>query len=235
MDSDVPGPICVVIDDREESSGLLEEVAARWAPTYVARLDVGDVRIGDRVVVERKTIVDLVTSLRDGRFWKQLGVLARTCEAPLLVIEGTDAVPAAALHPAALRGILLTLALGLRVPILRTLDVRETTAFLVHAAHLETRRAAKYGTRSEPPRSAARLSLDILGAIPGIGADRARRLLRRFGTARAALDADAKDLLSVDGIGPELARRLSRLDQPAPTSAPPAKSDAPPTPPPPSP
>ena len=192
-------------------------MAERWPATYVAHLDVGDVRIGDRVVVERKTVTDFVASLRDRRLWTQLPVLARVCEAPLLIVEGADAVPAASLPPDALRGILLTIALSLRIPILRTLDVQETTEFLVRAAKQESARAAKYGTRSEPPRSAARLSLDILGAIPGIGADRARRLLRRFGTARAALDADPKDLLSVDGIGPVLARRLEHLDQPTPT------------------
>lgn len=49
-----------------------------------------------------------------------------------------------------------------------------------------------------------------LNMLPGIGPIRCRRLMRHFGCAQATLKADRKSLLEVEGIGPELARTLTR-------------------------
>ncbi len=53
-------------------------------------------------------------------------------------------------------------------------------------------------------RGKAQLHSD-LDSIPGIGPQRKRRLLHRFGSVRRIREADAQELAAVPGIGPELA------------------------------
>jgi ERCC4-type nuclease len=48
----------------------------------------------------------------------------------------------------------------------------------------------------------------VLQALPGVGPDRAKRLLAHFGSVRACLSADAEALAEIDGIGPATARRI---------------------------
>ncbi len=61
-------------------------------------------------------------------------------------------------------------------------------------------------------RSALRQALT---SVPGVGEERARALLRRFGSAAAVLRATPEDLATTAGIGPEIAGRIrAALDQP---------------------
>jgi ERCC4-type nuclease len=48
----------------------------------------------------------------------------------------------------------------------------------------------------------------MLQGLPGIGPDRAARLLDEFGSVEAVLTAAREDLLTVDGIGPVTARGI---------------------------
>jgi DNA processing protein len=56
----------------------------------------------------------------------------------------------------------------------------------------------------------------IVNLVPGIGPVMVKRLVDRFGTLDRALVAREADLRSVEGIGPELARKLSSWETTAP-------------------
>jgi hypothetical protein len=72
VSTDIAAPhVAVIVDDREGRSGLAAAIAARGRDVTVARLDVGDVAIGDRVLVERKSIADFVASVVDRRLFDQ--------------------------------------------------------------------------------------------------------------------------------------------------------------------
>jgi DNA excision repair protein ERCC-4 len=53
--------------------------------------------------------------------------------------------------------------------------------------------------------------LRILQSLPGVGPDRAKRLLERFGTVRARFVALPTELLEVEGIGPKTAAAIGRV------------------------
>jgi DNA excision repair protein ERCC-4 len=211
---DGPLPLRVTVDDREARSGLAAAVGALWPAVYVGRLAVGDVEIGSRVVVERKTVADLVASLEDGRLFQQARALTQTAASPLLVVEGEDALDAAVLTARSLRGVLLTLVTGFRLPVLRTGSVEETAVFVAHIAEQEARRAARWtGATGERPRAVPRpdrTALDVLGAIPGVADTRARRLLEQFGSVGAVLGAGPRELDEVPGVGPRTAAAVRR-------------------------
>lgn len=201
-------PVPIVVDDREQAAGLADVLATRWSPVYTARLDVGDVEIGPRIVVERKTVADFAASLADGRLFHQARRLAAGVEAPLLVVEGADGLPTHPRPATALRGVLAALLVGFRLSLLRTLSRDETVEFLVTIARHESRRQARTSSGTSPPRPAQRVQLDVLGAIPGIGDVRARRLLRRFGSVPAVLGAPSDARTEVEGVGPTSAAAI---------------------------
>jgi hypothetical protein len=53
--------------------------------------------------------------------------------------------------------------------------------------------------------------LRVLQNLPGVGPDRAKRLLERFGTVRSCFDASKTELLKVKGIGPKIAEAIEQV------------------------
>jgi len=50
-----------------------------------------------------------------------------------------------------------------------------------------------------------------LQSLPGVGPDRAKRLLERFGTVRACFGASTEELMDVEGIGSKTAASIERV------------------------
>lgn len=205
-DSAEPARLTVVVDDRERRPGLADELARLGRRVAVGRLPVGDAEIGPRVLVERKTVADFVLSVEDGRLFEQAWALRGACRRPLLVVEGEDAYDAARLSPRSLRGILAALLVGNGVPLLRTASIAETAEWIEVIARREERRLAR--NRADVAPTDARVAMDVLGAIPGVGDGRARRLVERFGSVRAVFTADEDALCEVPGIGSVTARSI---------------------------
>jgi DNA excision repair protein ERCC-4 len=158
------------------------------------------------VLVERKTVADFVLSVEDGRLFEQAWALRGASRRPLIVVEGEEPYDAARMSPHALRGILAALLVGYGVPLLRTASVGETAEWVEVIARREERRLARRPAEVAP--SDARVAMDVLGAIPGVGDARARRLVERFGSVRAVLAAREDALGDVPGIGPVTARAI---------------------------
>ena len=199
--------LVITVDHRERPSGLVDALLPLWPAVAVGMLTVGDVHIGRRVLVERKTIQDFVSSVSDGRFFRQLHAMCGESHRPLLVLEGSCSIPAAGLATEALRGILLSVAVGYRIPMLRTMDVHETAIYLARMAAQEERRLASGSVR----RSAKAGPLSVLAAVPGVGEERAGALLSHFGNLRSVFTATPDDLRDVEGVGPHTARRITDM------------------------
>jgi ERCC4-type nuclease len=201
-----PPSLTVVVDYRERPSGLTDAVLTRWPCTAEAKLLVGDVQIGSRVIVERKTLPDFAASLRDRRLFRQAYGLSRVASRPLMLLEGAEPAAVLGLHPTQLHGVLLTLMISFRIPVLRTSTVSESAAVIARIALHEARWMARRAT--ELPVPIARQALDVLTSIPGIGDERARHLLNAYGSVAGVVAADLRELQRLAGIGPETARKL---------------------------
>jgi ERCC4-type nuclease len=205
-----PPSLRVVVDDRERRAGLAEAVAALWPPTFVGRLPVGDVEIGPRILVERKTMADFAASLADGRLFRQARAISRASPSPLMVLEGEDGFDLLDIPPNALRGVLLTLLVAYRIPLLRTASTSETALSLAQLARQEQRRNERKRNPRAAEKTAARTALEILGTIPGIGDEKARRLIHGLGSLKEVIAASERELRSVPGVGPRTAREIRR-------------------------
>ena len=102
----------------------------------------------------------------------------------------------------AIQGALITLTLFLGIPLLRSRDLHETIRLLLYAARQGRAVASgalpRKGRRYKGKR---RVQAHILQGLPGVGPERAKRLLDQFGSIEAVVTANEEELTAIQGIG----------------------------------
>ncbi len=139
----------IVVDHREIRSGVPAALAAHPdVRVTLHHLALGDYRVDDALVVERKTLTDFACSVRNGRLFAQASRLARSEHArPCLIVEGTRIDHwSAALPRSALQGAVVSVTLVFGLPLLRSRSPEETAALILYAADQLQRRPTR------PPR-----------------------------------------------------------------------------------
>jgi len=197
----------IVVDDRETRAGLADVLGRTGLTIEIARLPVGDVAIGTRILVERKTTADFAASIVDHRLFDQAYALRGACSRPLIVIEGDDALGFGRVPVDRARGALTALLVSYGIPLLRTHSIDDTAAWIGLIVARETRRLERIA-RASKRREESRTALDVLCAIPGIGPRRAANLVKHIGSPRAVFNAEQRTLRDVPGVGPVVARRI---------------------------
>jgi DNA excision repair protein ERCC-4 len=203
--------IRIEVDDRESAGAVLPVLreCADFCVT-VTRLPLGDYLVDGRFLFERKTLTDLVAAIKDGRLFRQALKLSATTMRPAIILEGTGRDLAnCGMRWEAIQGALVTVALFCGVPLLRTRTPEETVRTMLFAVRQgRTFAAGALPRRGQRPRGKRARQLYILQGFPGIGPERAHRLLERFGSVETILRAEAGDLRSVPGIGKRIAGAL---------------------------
>jgi Fanconi anemia group M protein len=197
----------IVVDDREVRSGICEALAAQRVPHQIAHLAVADYVINDSIFVERKTLADFLESIQDLRLFDQVARLRADKRRALLLVEGSR-LPGSP----SVRGILCTLAAQWCLPVLRSVDVAGTAWLLAHMQRNPAPRMApyhRYDYRPKPHISS--LGERMLLQAQNVGPDIARRLLQRFGSLHAVLNAGKEELMSVQGVGAFIAGQILLL------------------------
>lgn len=175
------------------------------------RLDLGDYEVDAGCVFERKTMLDLAESLKDGRLFRQAHRLVNSGGLVALILEGRGSdLIGSQMRREALQGAIVSLTLVFGLPVLRSFGPEETARLIVYAASQLRRQASdallRHGAR---PRTRRRMQLSILQSLPSIGPARAQQLLEYFGSVEAVMPASAKQLDSVlSGIGEKISARL---------------------------
>lgn len=208
----MPAALRIQIDDRERNRDLLGALHRMDRVEVIpVRLQTGDFCIDGSVLIERKTAADFAASLIDGRLFSQAARIVQSPLRPAYIIEGSasDWKSLKVSRPA-LQGALISLMLIFDIPVLRSTGPEETAKLLCYAGQ-QWSRARSGGLMPHRQIKAKRRSTRqrrILQALPGVGPDRAKRLLKHFGSVRACLSADAEALAEIEGIGPATARSI---------------------------
>lgn len=203
--------IQVRADHREIGSGTI--VALRSMPDVnvnVACLSLGDYEVDGRLLFERKSLPDLVVSIKDGRLFRQAQRLASCSTASVVILEGTSRdLTGSGMSREAIQGALITVTLVFGIPLLRSLSPQESARLMIYAAK-QLRAIADGGLprKGKRPKGKRRSQLHLLQGLPGVGPDRARRLLDALGSAEAVFAASPEDLMRVSGIGKETAEAI---------------------------
>ena len=209
----------IVVDDRELVSKVTERLSSADARIRVERLPMGDYRIGERILVERKTARDFVDTLVERDLLGQVRLMSVNCTKPVLIIEGGDLYSQRDIHPNAIRGALAAIGINFGVTIFTTSDPLETAEILLVLARRESEEGTiERGSLLKHAYQGDREAQEaIISAFPDIGLKHARALLTAFGSVQAVMQADRDALLQVPGIGAKKAERiyeLSRLSYP---------------------
>jgi ERCC4-type nuclease len=203
----------LVVDHAERHSALLD--AVRESGSFDVRVDclaAGDYRVNDEVLVERKTIRDLVASMIDGRLFPQVARLAHSPYRSLLLIEGPMPSSLPDVHHHSVEGALVSIAAIWRVPVLHSSDPKQSARmlrFLADQIRGPHERILRRFDR-KPKRLASR-RIFLLQALPGVGPALAHRLLCHFGSIERIVTSDATALAEVRGIGAQKAWRIREL------------------------
>jgi ERCC4-type nuclease len=201
----------IVVDDRENAGGVIGELRAlAGVEVEVRRLDLGDYLVDTRFVVERKTLLDFAQSLIDGRLFSQAARLATLAQRGVIVLEGAiGQLQASRMSRESLQGALITMSVFHGLAILRAQNAAETARLLVYLAQQARRYANGVVPRPgyRPKRRRAR-QLYVLQGLPGVGPERAERLLERFGSVERVTCATVEELTDVPGIGETTAENI---------------------------
>lgn len=203
----------IIADHREIPSGVVKRLFEAGVEVETKQLEVGDYIVSTEVGVERKSTKDFVQSILDRRLMEQVRLLKESFPRPLLILEGEDLFTVRGVHPNAIRGALLAVAVDFGVPILWSRDEGDTAALLLVLAKREQlekeRPIAVRGERKG-------LTLEekqryLVEGLPGVSAVLAQRLLEHFGTVEGVMKASEKELQQVRGIGEEKAREIREV------------------------
>ncbi len=203
--------INIIADDREHRSEVIESLMGiENVDVCIRRLSMGDYQIDNRLVVERKTLKDFAVSIIDGRLFKQTICLANSNSKSVLILEGTaiDTVDLGMTREA-MQGALITVSLILGIPVLRSKDSSETAKLIVFLARqIESMAGGGMQRHGYRPKTKRKRQLFILQGLPGVGSEKAERLLAMFGSVEAAISASSSELQAVDGIGKSIAEKI---------------------------
>jgi len=221
MDENNKNGITIICDIRECASQVnieLEKLSSLETIVGIKleQLSVGDYILSDDVVIERKTISDLETSIIDGRLFSQLPNLLKA-KKPGLIIEGdinklfSDN---SRIQKKALIGIITSIGLDYKLPIFFTKNQKETAEFLFNIAKREQLGNGNniLKLRFEKTRmNFSQRQLFILESFPDVGPTLAKSILKEFKTIRNVANASIIDLKKVRRLGPKKADKIKYL------------------------
>jgi ERCC4-related helicase len=202
----------IAIDDRESSSRVVEVLSELGAQISLRRLEQGDYAIGDRILIERKTTQDFLSTLIERDLFGQLTMLAAAAPRPVMIIEGSDLFSARDIHPNAIRGTLAAISVDMGIPVLFTHDAGDTAHMLFILAKREGEHPST--TKLHPYKSYRSLRDQqeyVVASLPGIGLKNARVLLSHFGSIAALVQADQEAFTGIPGIGEKTAQAVWEL------------------------
>jgi DNA excision repair protein ERCC-4 len=194
----------IEVDYREKPSGILEVLQNKnGVKVEEKRLSLGDYRINNHIIVERKTTKDFVISIIDGRLFSQASRLKKFAAKPIMVIEGKDLYHTDyAIGHQAIKGAITSLFTTWYIPVIFSRDINGTADFLIMTGTQDIECQAQYDKRpGRKPKRMRRLKLHILQGLPQIGPKIANRMLEHFGSIEKAITANESELAIVEGIG----------------------------------
>jgi Fanconi anemia group M protein len=202
----------IIVDYREKDSLVISELIDLGILVEFKNLKVADYLV-QGVAIERKTVSDFISSMKNRRLLKQLEELSQYKDR-LLIVEGideqdlyTDSEDWVGMHPNAIRGFLLSILLKYKTPIIFTKNYEDTAKFL----GVLSRRKSKEMSLNVKKKSLNKKEQKqfILEGFPGIGPATSKKLLKEFKTIRETLNSGEEDLKRIIGKKAELLKRIT--------------------------
>ncbi|MFX0141458.1 MAG: ERCC4 domain-containing protein [Candidatus Hodarchaeota archaeon] len=221
-----------IIVDKREPKNIIDLLKQEDIEVKIESIDVGDYIISDSVAIERKSGGDLVSSITQDKrnLFEQLMRLSETYEFPILLIENLKTAFKFQMKPSSIYGVITSIAQRNRIPIVPTLNYKDTVIALKRMVIREqkeeeepfiiARRAPKIMSHEERQRF-------YLEGLYNIGPKRAQQLLDTFTTPNGVHKAIKNtkilytktgkvkgiegELCKIKGIGPNFVIKNKKL------------------------
>ena len=201
----------IIIDKREEKSGIPKLLKAIGLNCIMKMLPIGDYIVSDETVIERKSIRDFVASISDGRLFDQCSRLKENFDNPVFIIEGNvDELEYIIESAVPFYGALSRLALEFKIPIVPTSDA-------CHTAKLLTTMCSKkssdklYLKKVKKTTDLKKQQIATLCSLPGIGEKFAIQMLEKFETPLQVFAAKEAELGKIKGLGKTRAKKIKKI------------------------
>ncbi|MCS7112503.1 MAG: helix-hairpin-helix domain-containing protein [Candidatus Bathyarchaeota archaeon] len=194
----------VIVDVREESTGIVNLLRREDVEPVIEKLEIGDYILSEEVAVERKSVEDFISSIFDGRLFEQVKTLKSSFNKPLLIVEGDPRRIGRRIRNLRIYfGALSSLTIDYGVAMIQTTDIDETAILLACLAKRIHRVKPSKPVTVRLPRIPSSLPPQIatLATLPGIGVTLAKRLLYHFGNLESIFNASVVELSRVEGLG----------------------------------
>jgi DNA excision repair protein ERCC-4 len=207
-------PPRVVVDERERSSGVPEQLSRLNVRVYFSRLPVADYVVSPEIAVERKALPDFVSSVYDGRLFVQAAAISSSYRKPYLIVEG-DIKELAGLtrNINSYYGAVASVTLAYDLRVIHTADAAQTAAAIAALIQHSHARPVPVGVMAAPPkaRDEPQQQLYLVSSLPGVGTKLARRMLTKYGTPRKVMSLTESQLAMVQGLGNKRAGRIAHM------------------------
>jgi len=163
--------------------------------------------------IERKTQMDFLNSIIDKRIINQLIVLKENFKMPLLIIEGEENLyEIRNFSPNSIRGMLTSIIIDYKVPILYTRSPKDTASLLISILKKleKTKKPVGMLTKRKPLTLKEQQEF-IIESLPKIGPTISKNLLKKFKTVKNIMNANEKELQEIEKIGPKKAREIKKV------------------------
>lgn len=207
----------IVVDSREPTR--IKNKLEKKCSVKGDFLEIGDYLLNGSVCVERKTIRDFISSIKDRRIWTQASNLQQY-EHAIIAVIGTPAEKWKSLYLGrskwmhkSLTGAKATLATRFNISII---DFEDEDDFIDFLETMEKKLTQdKESTRPSPLIRKAKTDQErrenCLCAIPGVSIQKAQCLIEHFGTVEAIAKAGCNELKHCQGIGKTLAENIYKV------------------------
>jgi len=190
--------ITITVDHREKNSLVISQLIKLGLKINFDQLPIADYIINN-IAIERKTLQDFKSSIINKRIMKQLQGLKKYPQ-NLLILEGLKSEDpySGNLHENAFRGFLLSIALKNKIPIIFTLDSKDTAKYIYVLAKKQTRQDTPIRPSKSNLSEQQQLQF-ILEGFPGIGPTSAKALLTNFKSIKSLSQTSKESLKNIIG------------------------------------
>jgi DNA excision repair protein ERCC-4 len=202
----------IIVDEREKKSGIPDLLKAVGVNIEIKTLPVGDYIVAPEIVVERKSIRDLISSIFDGRLFDQCNRLREHFQHPVILMEGNvDEIEEFTENPLVFYGAISSIAIDFRIPVIPTPNATHTAKLLVSMSSRKEAQKGPFLKKIKKSSDLQRQQLSVLCSLPGVGEKLATRMLEKFGTPLRVLSASSVELSKVEGLGKERAKKIKEM------------------------
>lgn len=210
-------PSTAIIADAREMSGTVVRHWHAYAGNFAQlkiesrELEYGDYVLANDVVIERKSSTDFMLSVMDNKLYGNIAKLKAEFERVIYIVEGDVFAPRFHSNPSALRDALAYMTAVEGVALIPSPDAPMSAEIIYRmAVDIQRPEARNVAVRSARPKDLRSSQQYVIEGLPGISAERARQLLKTFGSVENVLRADDAALIEA-GLTNETVARIRKI------------------------